>query len=451
MNTHSAWIREITQDVELVNHLKTDYRKADLSPRDRAMLDFAAHMAKHHHDCTQDDIQRLRQAGFTDALILDMIYWIVAFNAANTLTDLTGLEVHENSPAVFVDEEDVPADYQGLEVHPGLRGHQEVLRPGWERAIVKPLGGVALEWINSRPLIWADVDGRVLVVTYWDVTHPNSLVGVPHWQRMHKTFPTDQVLVLGVHMAEFKAAKHPAIAQAEVERLGITYPVVLDPKFRKYAGANNRYWPATHVIDRQGYVRYRHYGPGGYDTVEAHVKTLLAEDSAGGGPEPNGSRGNLDQANPWLHPEATIELYTFRATSPRYGLMVGPDEATADLEPDRLYADGDWKMSENGRELAGGRGELQFTYQANQAGFFATPGPDGPAVFNVRLDGAPVAAGHAGADLNGQSQVIVDRPRFYWLAEHPGFESHRLWLEVATPGAGVHRFNFLPFRGVGEF
>lgn len=83
--------------------------------------------------------------------------------------------------------------------------------------------------------------------------------------------------------------------------------------------------------------------------------------------------------------------------------------------------------------------------------FNATPGRNGPAVFNVRLDGAPVAAGHAGADLNGHSQVVVDRPRFYWLAEHEGFESHRLWLDIASPGAQVHRFNFLPFRGVSEF
>ena len=39
----------------------------------------------------------------------------------------------------------------------------------------------------------------------------------------------------------------------------------------------NRYWPAEYYIDRQGHVRYAHFGEGDYGETEQVIRTLLAE------------------------------------------------------------------------------------------------------------------------------------------------------------------------------
>ena len=40
---------------------------------------------------------------------------------------------------------------------------------------------------------------------------------------------------------------------------------------------NNRYWPAKYLIDKDGYIRYSHFGEGKYDETEQAIRLLLEE------------------------------------------------------------------------------------------------------------------------------------------------------------------------------
>lgn len=397
------------------------------------MLDYTVKMARDHHEATEADVQRLRDVGFTDADILHIIYWIASFNMANTISDCAGLEVHEHMTAVFV--EDLPAGSYGQLGHEASSmAQREALRAGQERAVVRALEGLDLEWLNSRPLGWGDAAGKVLLVIYWDATHPNSLLAVEALSRWHADLAGRGLLVIAAHTPEYPAAKDPALVRAEVQRLGIRFPVVLDAGFRKMAGANNRYWPAVHLVDSAGFVRLRHYGPGGLGAIEAALRQLLDETPGDPRPRPLAHR----HADGWLHPGATAEVYP--TTYAPSGLpldarvRLGPLDEVDRPEPGALYLEGDWAIGEQGARLEGQRGAALLSYNARAVGIFMSPGAAPPATLVSRVDGGPA------------EQTAIASPRCYMVARHEGLERHTLRLELLGQGAVLHRISFLPFR-----
>ena len=69
-----------------------DYTKAKLDSQDTAMLAFAEMLTFHHTDVAQDDIQKLREEGFTDENILDIIGSVAYRNFSNRLNIAIGLD-----------------------------------------------------------------------------------------------------------------------------------------------------------------------------------------------------------------------------------------------------------------------------------------------------------------------------------------------------------------------
>ena len=59
-------------DDSLVEQLTDDYRAADLSRADRAMLDYAAALTREPWAVRKADVERLQAAGFSDRAVLDV-------------------------------------------------------------------------------------------------------------------------------------------------------------------------------------------------------------------------------------------------------------------------------------------------------------------------------------------------------------------------------------------
>jgi uncharacterized peroxidase-related enzyme len=68
-----------------------DYRAADLSGADRAMLDFAAKLTRDPGGMQETDVVALRQAGFDDTAIHDIVQVTGLFNYYNRLADGLGI------------------------------------------------------------------------------------------------------------------------------------------------------------------------------------------------------------------------------------------------------------------------------------------------------------------------------------------------------------------------
>jgi len=76
-----------------VRQLRDDYRTADLSPADRAMLDYGAKLTRTPAEVTGDDVEQLRKAGFDDAAILDICQVTAYYAFVNRLADGLGVEL----------------------------------------------------------------------------------------------------------------------------------------------------------------------------------------------------------------------------------------------------------------------------------------------------------------------------------------------------------------------
>lgn len=80
---HGAAVRDYAKDPVLGEFMVMNYRNAVLTPRHRAMLDFAYKLTTESHEVVERDRQTLRDAGFADADIWDICDVVGLFNMTN--------------------------------------------------------------------------------------------------------------------------------------------------------------------------------------------------------------------------------------------------------------------------------------------------------------------------------------------------------------------------------
>jgi uncharacterized peroxidase-related enzyme len=88
--SHSAALRALTGDPPLVDRLASNWKYADLEPRERVMLAYAVKLTEASSQCTEEDVQTLRDAGWSDEDILDIAQVASMFNFTNRLASGLG-------------------------------------------------------------------------------------------------------------------------------------------------------------------------------------------------------------------------------------------------------------------------------------------------------------------------------------------------------------------------
>ena len=82
---HGAAVRELSGRPELGEALVMNYRVAELTPRERTMLDFAVKMTENSAQMAEKDRQGLRDVGLSDADIWDVAAVASFFNMTNKM------------------------------------------------------------------------------------------------------------------------------------------------------------------------------------------------------------------------------------------------------------------------------------------------------------------------------------------------------------------------------
>jgi uncharacterized peroxidase-related enzyme len=80
---------------ELVKQVKRDFYGADLDEQEKVMLEFVTKMTVDSKSTTEADIQRMRQAGFDDVQILEVVQLAGWFNCITRIADALGIEVED--------------------------------------------------------------------------------------------------------------------------------------------------------------------------------------------------------------------------------------------------------------------------------------------------------------------------------------------------------------------
>jgi uncharacterized peroxidase-related enzyme len=92
---HGALVRIYSKRPKLADQLATNYRTAELSERERVLLDFAVQVAVDPASVEQDDIEVLREFGFNDDEIWDIGAITAFFGMSNRLAAVTGMRAND--------------------------------------------------------------------------------------------------------------------------------------------------------------------------------------------------------------------------------------------------------------------------------------------------------------------------------------------------------------------
>lgn len=312
-------------------------------------------------------------------------------------------------------------------------------------------------WLNSEPVELRKLRGRAVLVDFWDYTCVNCLRTLPYVVEWHKRYSDKGLSVIGVHTPEFSFAANEKFVRAAVERFGIRYPVVLDNGYAIWHAYANRYWPAKYLIDREGYIRFFHFGEGDYGATEEAIQILVREIFP---------RIDLPPVMEPVRDTDKPGAVCYRTTPELYlgnkrgkpgnssGYLNENDDRAAtyslpeNLDADKMYLAGPWISKEEylrSAATAESPSSVVLYYTGKEANLVMAPDGE-PLEVELLHGGEPLAENELGEDAardaGGRSIVRVDSPRMYNLVRNPGMKQRLLQLVARRPGLECYAFTF---------
>lgn len=287
------------------------------------------------------------------------------------------------------------------------------------------------KWLGGGPLTADSLAGHPLVFVVWSDTDPRSLALLPvadGWQRAYGRYG---LRVVGVHTPDFSFAADPAVAEDVRRRLGLTFPIVVDPGYAIERSLETTERPALVVADGRGNVRLV-AGPKGTAEVDRMLRDLVRAAN----PKtvfPDGPGGWTGPPVSELNPKFVF-LGTARAsagpladaTPGRAQTFTAQFRFQEEGDPFVPYPVGRWTPSAEGLTAERG-GAAEFVALRTEGGtvdVVVGPPPGGkPARVWVLGDEEWLAPGRRGEDVRvdarGATYLDVDAPRLYSLARGP--------------------------------
>jgi thiol-disulfide isomerase/thioredoxin len=276
---------------------------------------------------------------------------------------------------------------------------------------------------GGEPLSIRALRGNVVLLDFWTYSCINCLRTLPHLRAWDRTYRDAGLRIVGVHTPEFAFERVPANVRSAVRRLMLRYPVALDNEFGTWNAYANEYWPAKYLIDRDGRIRYTHFGEGAYDETEERIRSLLGEKRL--------TRRAPDLPDPTPRAAITPETYLGYLRLERFANGRGARDRAFDyrftgrLRPDELAYDGRWRV-ERERIVAVRHARLRLRFLARDVFLVLA----GSGRLDVRVGGRLL------------SRVPVrGTPRLYTLLDGRRRRTGVLELRF-TPGLAAYAFTF---------
>jgi len=92
---HGAILRIRAKNPLIADQVAVNYRKADLTPRQKAMLDFAVKVSQAAHLVGDDDLDALKAHGFTEEDAWDIAGVAAFFALSNRMANVTGMRPND--------------------------------------------------------------------------------------------------------------------------------------------------------------------------------------------------------------------------------------------------------------------------------------------------------------------------------------------------------------------
>ena len=327
-------------------------------------------------------------------------------------------------------------------------------------------------WINSEPLRIQDLKGQVVLIDFWTYTCINCIRTFPYLKIWHSKYADDGLVIIGVHAPEFQFEHVLENVQQAVTDYAIDWPVVQDNDFETWAAFRNRYWPAKYLIDKDGIIRYTHFGEGAYEETETQIRDLLEEAGAdlslsSVDPEQVGDQELDPKFLNTVGADITAELYgghrrgcslsSIYSNSSVDDLqycrskdVVAIYEDTGDHSTHKLYLQGPWLAGgenlSHGRETSNFEDYMLLRFSAKSVNVVLKPEKDEPFSVLVTLDGEYLNDSNKGRDVvieeDGRSFLHVDEPKLYRLIEVPSYGTYDVKLSSNSINFALFAFTF---------
>lgn len=246
-------------------------------------------------------------------------------------------------------------------------------------------------WWNTpgdEPLTPESLKGKVVMVDFWTYSCINCIRTQPVLRAWWKAYEDKGLIIIGVHTPEFAFEKDPANVEKALRKAGLNYPIALDAAYGTWNAYGNRFWPAAYLFDRQGQLRYTHFGEGEYDTTEHAIRELLAEGSV-----------NLDKptgvdSTPEFEMIKTPETYfgasRMRGLENLDSFQAGKDITYTIKSPkaDFWSLGGSWRIEDERAIALAAQTVFQMDVNANAAHIVLGTTDGEPKTVRVRIDGA---------------------------------------------------------------
>ncbi|HXK55508.1 MAG: peroxidase-related enzyme [Gammaproteobacteria bacterium] len=92
---HGAILRIREKSPLLADQVASNYRKADITPRQKVMLDFAVKVSQQAYSLCENDMQTLHQQGFSDDDIWDIAAISAFFGLSNRMANLSNMRPND--------------------------------------------------------------------------------------------------------------------------------------------------------------------------------------------------------------------------------------------------------------------------------------------------------------------------------------------------------------------
>jgi uncharacterized peroxidase-related enzyme len=92
---HGAVLRVRARNPLIADQVATNYRKADVTPRQKAMLDFAMKVSQRSHEIGEEDFAALAAHGFTDEDAWDIGAVAALFALSNRMASMTAMRPND--------------------------------------------------------------------------------------------------------------------------------------------------------------------------------------------------------------------------------------------------------------------------------------------------------------------------------------------------------------------
>jgi cytochrome c biogenesis protein CcdA/thiol-disulfide isomerase/thioredoxin len=281
-------------------------------------------------------------------------------------------------------------------------------------------------WLNSEPLSFESLRGKVVLLDFWTYSCINCLRTLPYLRSWDRAYRDDGLVIVGVHTPEFAFERDRGNVEAAVERLEVRYPVALDNAYGTWNAWANRYWPASYFVDRRGHVRFAHFGEGAYEEKEEVIRTLLAE------PRLEAPVAGDVEAETAMGVETPETYLGYARLANFYGGEVVPGREAEyslpeSLPPNGLAYGGRWTV-EGERIVAGEDARLRIRYSARKV-HLVLGSSSGPKTVEVTVEGERVGS------------VRVTDDKLYTLASSLRAADRLLELRF-EPGTEAYAFTF---------